>query len=289
MQIKKFIVIPLLVVMLASSCSLLPTVTVTVTPTPTVSPDIEKEIYKVNYYLQTNRCSKQQLLDKLVLESDLSVEDCRYVIDNCGVDWNEQAYQIMCDVKGHNPYSKQYLTDRLLRSKFTYDEIDYALNKGGFNWNGEALLKARSILNNGREISEIELRNSLEQALFTEENIKYALEKCGADWNEQARKAALQYTLSYPQYTRELMKEYLLEKHHFTNEQTDYGIANCDVDWNEQAYNIALAMIRSDNITSKEELINALIKLQFTQAEAEYAVNEYNTGINPGVTGIYIR
>ncbi len=219
MQIKKFIVIPLLLVMLASSCSLL--------PIQKVSPEVEKELYKTKLMLETEVYSKQQLLDKLVIESDLSVPECQYVVDNCGADWKEMAYkELLPYIRGNIHESRKYYIDRLTYKKFTQSEIDYALNKSGFDWNEEAKLYAQRI---SSEKSEIEVRDYLRNENFTEDNIEYAMENCGIDWNEQAFLFMSNYRhhldpRSQYYVSKEEFIKIMVEEHKFTQEQAEYGI-----------------------------------------------------------------
>lgn len=276
MQIKKYIVIPLLVVMLASSCSLLPTVTVT--QTPTVSPEVEKELYKTKLMLETEVYSKQQLLDKLVIESNLSVPECQYIVDNCGADWKEMAYKTILPSLNRYHYSMQYYYTMLTTNKYTQDEIDYVLNKSNINWNEVAQKYAQDISRNG--ISEKIVSDYLREEGFSEENIEYATNKI--DWYKQAYKAAQNIAQYNTRSRQDLIEQ--MESLYFTKEQAVYGVDKCGIDWNERAYEAAYQVMHtifqddkgeSFRIRSKDELIDYLISRQFTQSEVEYAVNKY--------------
>ena len=98
-------------------------------------------------------------------------------------------------------------------------------------------------------LSQTELLQMLSVENIDSEDAKFALEYLSIDWNQEARKKA---------------KEYCKHKIGFSKE------SHINVNWIEQAEIVAKEYME-DGVSSKEDLIDALMNEGFTKKEAEKA------------------
>lgn len=152
----------------------------------------------------------------------------RYVLDNCGADWNNEALiEAKYRLERGSGYAPQQLLETLVDySGFTQEQAAYGVEKCGADWNQEALKVAKYFL-------EIELgysHSSMIKVLvgdygFTKAQAKYAADNCGADWNKVAVdhvKLFMKY--AEEPYTRDKMIEEMVKYHGFTEEQAIYAV-----------------------------------------------------------------
>ena len=118
-------------------------------------------------------------------------------------------------------------------------------------------------------LSQTELLQMLSVENIDSEDAKFALEYLNIDWNQEARKKAKEYCKHKIGFSKEKLKAQLLFDH-FTEEEADFAVSHINVNWIEQAEIVAKEYME-DGVTSKEDLIDALMNEGFTKKEAEKA------------------
>ena len=118
-------------------------------------------------------------------------------------------------------------------------------------------------------LSQTELLQMLSVENIDSEDAKFALEYLSIDWNQEARKKAKEYCKHKIGFSKEKLKAQLLFDH-FTEEEADFAVSHIHVNWIEQAEIVAKEYME-DGVSSKEDLIDALMNEGFTKKEAEKA------------------
>ena len=118
-------------------------------------------------------------------------------------------------------------------------------------------------------LSQTELSQMLSVENIDSEDAKFALEYLDIDWNQEARKKAKEYCKHKIGFSKEKLKAQLLFDH-FTEEEADFAVSHINVNWIEQAEIVAKEYME-DGVSSKEDLIDALMNEGFTKKEAEKA------------------
>ena len=118
-------------------------------------------------------------------------------------------------------------------------------------------------------LSQTELLQMLAVEDIDLEDAKFALEYLDIDWNQEARKKAKEYCKHKIGFSKVKLKAQLLFDH-FTEEEADFAVSHVNVNWIEQAEIVAKEYIE-DGVSSKKDLIDALMKEGFTKEEAEKA------------------
>ena len=118
-------------------------------------------------------------------------------------------------------------------------------------------------------LSQTELLQMLSVENVDSEDAKFALEYLNIDWNQEARKKAKEYCKHKIGFSKEKLKSQLLFDH-FTEEEADFAMSHINVNWIEQAEIVAKEYME-DGVSSKEDLIDALMNEGFTKKEAEKA------------------
>ena len=118
-------------------------------------------------------------------------------------------------------------------------------------------------------LSQTELLQMLSVENIDSEDAKFALEYLSIDWNQEARKKAKEYCKHKIGFSKEKLKAQLLFDH-FTEEEADFAVSHINVNWIEQAEIVAKEYME-DGVTSKEDLIDALMNEGFSKKEAEKA------------------
>ena len=119
-------------------------------------------------------------------------------------------------------------------------------------------------------LSQTELLQMLSVENIDSEDAKFALEYLSIDWNQEARKKAKEYCKHKIGFSKVKLKAQLLFDH-FTEEEADFAVSHINVNWIEQAKIVAKEYME-DGVTSKEDLIDALMNEGFTKKEAEKAI-----------------
>ena len=118
-------------------------------------------------------------------------------------------------------------------------------------------------------LSQTELLQMLAVDDIDLEDAKFAIEYLNIDWNQEAKKKAKEYCKHKIGFSKVKLKAQLLFDH-FTEEEADFAVSHIHVNWIEQAEIVAKEYIE-DGVSSKEDLIDALMKEWFTKKEAEKA------------------
>ena len=118
-------------------------------------------------------------------------------------------------------------------------------------------------------LSQTELLQMLSVENIDSEDAKFALEYLSIDWNQEARKKAKEYCKHKIGFSKEKLKAQLLFDH-FTEEEANFAVSHINANWIEQAEIVAKEYME-DGVTSKEDLIDALMNEGFTKKEAEKA------------------
>ncbi len=118
-------------------------------------------------------------------------------------------------------------------------------------------------------LSQTELLQMLTVENVELEDAKFAIEYLNIDWNQEARKKAKEYCKHKIGFSKVKLKAQLLFDH-FTEEEADFAVSHINVNWIEQAEIVAKEYME-DGVTSKEDLIDALMNEGFTKKEAEKA------------------
>ena len=118
-------------------------------------------------------------------------------------------------------------------------------------------------------LSQTELLQMLSVENIDSEDAKFALEYLNIDWNQEARKKAKEYCKHKIGFSKEKLKAQLLFDH-FTEEEADFALSHINANWIEQAEIVAKEYME-DGVSSKEDLIDALMNEGFTKKEAEKA------------------
>ena len=118
-------------------------------------------------------------------------------------------------------------------------------------------------------LSQTELLQMLTVENINLEDAKFALEYLDIDWNQEARKKAKEYCKHKIGFSKVKLKAQLLFDH-FTEEEADFAVSHINVNWIKQAEIVAKEYME-DGVSSKEDLIDALMNEGFTKKEAEKA------------------
>jgi len=118
-------------------------------------------------------------------------------------------------------------------------------------------------------LSQTELLQMLSVENIDSEDAKFALEYLSIDWNQEARKKAKEYCKHKIGFSKVKLKAQLLFDH-FTEEEADFALSHIHVNWVEQAKIVAKEYME-DGVSSKEDLVEALMNEGFTKKEAEKA------------------
>lgn len=125
------------------------------TPTPDLTESWtmeQKNAYKsAQSYLKFSAFSREGLIHQLSSEyGDGYPEDvAEFVVEQLGIDWNEQAVKSAESYLKYSAFSKEGLKEQLTSEygeQFTEDEADYAVNNIDVDWKEQAVKSAESYL-----------------------------------------------------------------------------------------------------------------------------------------------
>lgn len=132
----------------------------------------------------------------------------------------------------------------------------------------QAIQSAKGYLDT-MHLSQTELLQMLSVENIDSEDAKFAIEYLNIDWTQEARKKAKEYCKHKIGFSKEKLKAQLLFDH-FTKEEANFAVSHINANWIEQAEIVAKEYME-DGVTSKEDLIDALMNEGFTKKEAEKA------------------
>ena len=102
----------------------------TTTTKPTTSLSQRNALNKAKDYLDYTAFSRTGLIKQLEFEG-FSNADATWATDNCGADWNEQAYKKAKEYLDFTSFSHSGLIDQLEYEGFTSEQAEYGVNKVG--------------------------------------------------------------------------------------------------------------------------------------------------------------
>ena len=121
-------------------------------------------------------------------------------------------------------------------------------------------------------LSQTELLQMLTVEDINLEDAEFAIEYLDIDWNQEARKKAKEYCKHKIGFSKVKLKAQLLFDH-FTEEEADFALSHIHVNLVEQAKIVAKEYME-DGVSSKEDLVEALMNEGFTKKEAEKAARQ---------------
>ncbi len=146
-------------------------------------------VKQLEYYIENYHYSKQKLVETLKpgtgIYGDFTQEDIDFAIENCTVDWYEQAMLAAESwFKSSNPCSYESMVTILVEYKlFTQEQAEIGAQK--IDWNDQALKYAKNYVDM-HSVSYKGLLSALERDKFTPEQATFAADNCGADWKHEA-------------------------------------------------------------------------------------------------------
>lgn len=126
-------------------------------------------------YINALAISKQKVIEQLELEG-YNVIEIEYALNNCGVNWNNQALKAANNALEISGISKLGIIRLLTTVGFTKAEAEYAANHCGANWKEQAVRTAKEHLDFS-SYSKDELVELLKDAGFTVEEANYGAEE----------------------------------------------------------------------------------------------------------------
>ena len=206
-------------------------------------------------------CTKQnQEGDTVESSSELSSES----IENSSADSNKIS------IENSSADSKEMSKNSVTTGKESSNEETTKPPLESLNENQvQAIQTAKDYLDT-MHLSQTELLQMLSVENIDSEDAKFALEYLSIDWNQEARKKAKEYCKHKIGFSKVKLKAQLLFDH-FTEEEADFAVSHINVNWIEQAKIVAKEYME-DGVTSKEDLIDALMNEGFTKKEAEKAI-----------------
>ena len=230
-------------------------------------------------YTGTSPYSRQSVINYL-LDIEFTNEEAIYGVDHSNINWNNNAIVRASDIVnnyyGVNGVSRAQLISAMLDDKFTEEEAIYGVDNGNYNWKELAYKRALSYsyyysISWGRDYIIQRLINNDE---FTEEEALYADNKA-YDWNEMAVEL-VESNLEY-NYTKSNIIN-TLENYNYSDDEIEYAISQFIDEWKSQAVQEASIYLLSCPDATRDEVIEELIDLQFTNEEAIYGAD--NCGHN---------
>lgn len=128
-------------------------------------------------YLSHSAFSYGRLIAQLEYEQ-FSHDDAVYAVDNCEVDWNEQALKKAESYLSNSAFSYSRLIEQLEYEQFTHEQAVYAVDNCVVDWNEQAVKKAESYLSHSA-FSRGRLIDQLEYEGFTSEQAEYGVNAVG--------------------------------------------------------------------------------------------------------------
>ncbi len=102
----------------------------TTTTKPTTSFSQRNALNRANDYLDYTAFSRSGLIKQLEFEG-FSNADATWAADNCGADWNEQAFKKAKEYLNFSSFSHSGLVDQLEYEGFTSEQAEYGVSKAG--------------------------------------------------------------------------------------------------------------------------------------------------------------
>ncbi len=199
-------------------------------------------------------------------------KEAKYAADNCGIDWKNQANNLVKRYTTQIGISYIRLVEYMKDLMYTDTEIKNAITVNKVNWSNQALLLVKTLTNRG--LSKARIIEEVKDMKFEAADEKAALASINVNNQEQALKR-VKNMLNSSGYSYARLLELLQgEYNEFTAEQAKYAVDNCKVDWNEQALRVAKDSLESTSYSYKLMLKNLQSEwAKFTPEQAKYAAD----------------
>lgn len=176
--------------------------------------------------------------------------------------------------------SRNTLISKLKENGYSQKEIEYGIKSIDIDWKEQAVKASEKYINTEIEFEDelylIISRKSLLYFLvtekdFTPEEASSGIDGAVIDWRKQAFKQA-EYYLAADAYSKKgLIEELIVDE--FAKEDAEYGVARTQTNWKEQAVSKAESYFDESLFQSKNDFIDYLKRVGFTEEETAYAVN----------------
>lgn len=187
----------------------------------------EAAVAEAKDFLEKANYSQNGLYKELVYMG-YAEEDAKYAVDNCGVDWTEQAAKHAKLLVAQSPYSYDNLVEKLESEGFSNDEASAGAliaiqdkNSKANNPKTLSAIDAATKYFDSGNYSYSELIDKLEQDGYSAAEAENAVNNCGADWNALAAAEAKKLLQSHVYTKEELVDKLVFEG--YTLAQAAYG------------------------------------------------------------------
>lgn len=218
--------------------------------------------------------SDEPLISFLTENYDYNQNDILYGVYNSG--WKDKCIEIVIAKTTNRTFSEYAILKEIVnQTPYIEEDVIYAMKNSSVDWNEVSAAFLKKQLSFKRGLSYIHCIEVMKIEMFTDEQIKYAIETVNPDWYNEAVLKCNYYISGSSGISYSSLQDRLINSHQF-----DYDIAMKAVesikdptDWNNEAYKAAkyFGPYRS----SKEDLIQVLNNVGFTDEQIEYAINKY--------------
>lgn len=208
-------------------------------------------------------------IEKKLADKGYSKEETAYALENCTVDWNEQALlRLPSYTNGGRTLD---ITLEMMKDYegFNEEEINYALDNCGIDWDNQLKVCVDSFSD---IYSRAEIIEKANYCGHSEDDIARETDSRNINWAERAAARAA-YALEWSDYSYIGMKKYL-EDVGFSTDEALYGADNCGADWNEQVVEKLEYYIDFFDEMTREEMLQALADDGFTDEQIAYAAEQ---------------
>jgi len=226
--------------------------------------------------------SREGVLENVMLfsDGDYCYGDAVYAVDNCRVDWNEEAWLLLSETVASYTYNEAGARSLLEDTyHFTSEQASYAIAL--VDWNLEAVEAAEEIASLPGWAPQWIINYLCDGEPdggygYTLEQATYAVENADIDWNEQALHCLLNDISSGYAASASIWEAILEYDYGFAHEQAVYAVENCGIDWFEHAALFAQKVLKKypDDYTTAESLAQYMEgEAGFTAEQTQHAVS----------------
>ncbi len=210
---------------------------------------------------------------------DYTEKEAKYAADNCGIDWKNQANNLVKRYTTQIGISYVRLVEYMKDLKYTDTEIKNAITVNKVNWSNQALLLVKTLTNRG--LSKARIIEEVKDMKFEAADEKAALASINVNNQDQALKIIKEmlnedYGYSYNGLVKMLTDEYYL----FTDAEVKNALNKVSVDWSAQALKRVKSMLNEEGYGySYNGIINNLTSewAGFTEEQVKTALSKVTT------------
>lgn len=153
----------------------------------------------------------------------------------------------------------------------------------GVNFNETAKYLIEGYADYYATVSPAMVSTLLSERGFSDDNISYAIEKSNVDWKWYAQIHAREFIVMYSEM-RVISPldviNYLQAEKGYTKADSEYGITNDEISWDILAVNYINDFLLHNNLKTKQDYIEALANVNFTEQQIKYALDNCNIDWN---------